>query len=106
MHAAGVPAAGLEKLAAADCFRSLGLDRRAALWEVKALSRSDPLPLFAFAQALEQGAEPSVAITIDGLQFTRLAGGRPLLPERPQSIDYAGDTEAGARIVENLAYVI
>ncbi|WP_395687778.1 error-prone DNA polymerase [Aestuariivirga sp.] len=62
LHAAGVPAAGLEKLAAADCFRSLGLDRRAALWEVKALSRSDPLPLFAFAQALEQGAEPSVAL--------------------------------------------
>ena len=52
------------------------------------------------------GAEPTVAITIDGLQFTRLAGGRPLLPERPQSIGYAGDAEAGGRIIENLAYVI
>ncbi len=30
----------LEKLAAADCFRSLGLDRRQALWEVKALAKS------------------------------------------------------------------
>lgn len=52
------------------------------------------------------GAEPTVAITVDGLQFTRLAGGRPLLADRPQSIDYAGDAEAGTRIVENLAYVI
>ncbi len=51
-------------------------------------------------------AEPTVAITLDGLQFTRLAGGRPLLAGRPQSVDYAGDTGAGARIVENLAYVI
>jgi hypothetical protein len=45
-------------------------------------------------------------IAIDGLQFTRLAGGRPLFADRPQSIDYAGDTDAGVRIVENLAYVI
>ena len=52
------------------------------------------------------GAEPTVGITVDGLQFTRLAGGRPLLPGRPAGIDYAGDTAAGARIVENLAYVI
>ncbi len=52
------------------------------------------------------GAEPTIAITVDGLQFTRLAGGRPLLAERPQVVDYAGDTQAGARIVENLAYVI
>lgn len=52
------------------------------------------------------GADPTVAITVDGLQFTRLAGGRPLLADRPQSIDYAGDVDAGARIVENLNYVI
>lgn len=52
------------------------------------------------------GAEPTIAITVDGLQFSRLAGGRPLLAERPQDLDYAGDTQAGARIVENLAYVI
>jgi len=35
---AGVPAAALEKLADADAFRSLGLDRRQALWEVSALA--------------------------------------------------------------------
>src|SRR5439155_15992331 len=33
----GVPIAALERLAAADTFRSLGLDRRAALWAVKGL---------------------------------------------------------------------
>jgi uncharacterized protein (TIGR03083 family) len=52
------------------------------------------------------GAEPTVVITVDGLQFTRLAGGRPLLPGRPSAIEYGGDNAAGARIVENLAYVI
>lgn len=46
----------LEKLAAADAFRSLGLDRREALWAVKALRRSgdkDDLPLFAAARMAE-----------------------------------------------------
>ena len=52
------------------------------------------------------GAEPTVVVTIDGLQFTRLAGGRPLIADLPQGIDYVGDTEAGQRIVENLAFVI
>jgi error-prone DNA polymerase len=48
----GVSPADLEKLAAGDAFRSLGLDRRAALWAVKALCRAgdkDNLPLFASA---------------------------------------------------------
>jgi len=35
---AGVTLAALEKLADADCFRSIGLDRRKALWEISALS--------------------------------------------------------------------
>jgi error-prone DNA polymerase len=35
---AGVPISALEKLADADAFRSIGLDRRKALWEVSALS--------------------------------------------------------------------
>ena len=62
LHAFGVPVGGLEKLAAADCFRSLGLDRRAALWEVKALAKSRALPLFAFADTREQGEEASVTL--------------------------------------------
>ena len=38
LYDAGVSLASLEKLADADAFRSVGLDRRKALWEVAALS--------------------------------------------------------------------
>jgi error-prone DNA polymerase len=59
---AGVKLATLEKLAAADAFRSMGLDRRQALWEVKALSAAEPLPLFAWSETREAGPEPFVAL--------------------------------------------
>jgi error-prone DNA polymerase len=57
---AGVPAAALEKLADADAFQALGLDRRQALWRVRGLGHA-PLPLFAAAAAREN--EPMVALT-------------------------------------------
>ncbi len=38
IHDAGVSQAALERLADADAFRSVGLDRRQALWEVSALA--------------------------------------------------------------------
>ena len=44
--AGGWSASSLELLAQADAWRSLGLDRRAALWAVQALG-PEPLPLFA-----------------------------------------------------------
>ncbi len=44
---AGVPVAALERLAEGDGFAALGLTRRAALWAVRALRASKPLPLFA-----------------------------------------------------------
>jgi error-prone DNA polymerase len=53
----------LERLATADAFRSLGLDRRQALWAVRALRRAgdkDDLPLFAHAAA--PALEPDVAL--------------------------------------------
>ena len=52
----------IERLAAADAFRSLDLDRRQALWEVKALDGAAPLPLFAWSEAREVGPEPAVAL--------------------------------------------
>ena len=52
----------LEKLAAADTFRSMGLDRRQALWEVKALGAAEPLPLFAWTETREAAAEPFVQL--------------------------------------------
>ncbi len=59
---ARVRLATLGKLAAADAFRSLGLDRRQALWEVKALGSVEPLPLFAWSETREAGLEPEVAL--------------------------------------------
>jgi len=59
----GLPPAVLERLARADAFRSLGLDRRAALWAVRALQRAgdkDDLPLFARVAMPE--LEPGVAL--------------------------------------------
>ncbi|MGE0627639.1 MAG: error-prone DNA polymerase, partial [Hyphomicrobiaceae bacterium] len=52
----------LGRLAAADAFRSMGLDRRQALWEVKALAAADPLPLFGWAHSRDVGEEPHVAL--------------------------------------------
>jgi len=48
---ADIPAAALERLAEADAFRTIGLDRRQALWAVKGLAAT-ALPLFAAADAL------------------------------------------------------
>jgi error-prone DNA polymerase len=61
-HLAGISIASLEKLAAADAFRSMGLDRRAALWQVKALAKAKPLPLFEAACADDQGIELPVTL--------------------------------------------
>jgi len=47
---ADIPAMALERLAEADAFRGIGLDRRQALWQVKGLAET-VLPLFAAADA-------------------------------------------------------
>ena len=52
----GLPRAALEALAEADAMRSLGLDRRAALWQVRGLSGQAALPLFA---ALPEAVRPA-----------------------------------------------
>ena len=57
-----IEVATLERLADADAFRSLGLDRRQALWEVRALPARLPLPLFGWAKACETGQEPTVVL--------------------------------------------
>ena len=49
----GLPKRALILLADADAFRSLGLDRRAALWAVRRLPDDVPLPLFEAAVARE-----------------------------------------------------
>ena len=48
---AGLPRAALESLADADAMRSLGLDRRTALWQVRGVRDMGALPLFANCEA-------------------------------------------------------
>ncbi|MFD1766069.1 error-prone DNA polymerase [Sphingorhabdus buctiana] len=60
---AALPPAALRKLADADAFGSLGKGRRDALWEARR-TPSDQLPLFAFADAAELGAEPDAQLPI------------------------------------------
>ena len=52
----------LDRLAAADTFRTMGLDRRMALWEAQALTPVETLPLFAWGAAQEAGPEPPVEL--------------------------------------------
>ncbi len=62
---AAVPVAALERLAEADAFGSMGLDRRGAIWAIRALSDA-PLPLFAAADGdglpQPEVIEPPVAL--------------------------------------------
>jgi len=63
----GLPKRALILLADADAFRSLGLDRREALWQVRRLPDDVPLPLFEAATAREQpdeGAKPLPAMPL------------------------------------------
>jgi error-prone DNA polymerase len=60
----GLKRATLERLAAADAFLSLRLDRRQALWEVRGLPKEIPLPLFDHADAPEAGAEQEVTLPV------------------------------------------
>lgn len=58
----GLPTATIERLADADAFRSIGLDRRAALWAARGLDTAGPaetLPLFAAADG-DLRREPDV----------------------------------------------
>ena len=57
---AAVPLGALERLADADAFRSLGLDRRQALWEVSALT-DRPVGMYA-GQSAASEAEQDIAL--------------------------------------------
>ena len=77
---ARLPGRALRLLADADAFGSLGLDRRAALWEVRR-TPPDELPLFAAAEARELGIEADSALpamsdaehVVADYQLTRLS---------------------------------
>ena len=56
-----VPVHAIQRLAAADAFRSMNLDRRAALWDSRALKPAPDLPLFTHAEARDEGSESEPA---------------------------------------------
>jgi error-prone DNA polymerase len=59
-----LPKRALILLADADAFRSIGLDRRAALWAVRRLPDDVPLPLFEVTAAREQPDENAKALPL------------------------------------------
>lgn len=52
----------VRRLAAADGMRNMGIDRRQALWQAQALKDAPDLPMFAHAEARDEGAEPVVVL--------------------------------------------
>jgi error-prone DNA polymerase len=58
---AGLSPANIERLAAADCFGSLNLPRRQALWDARSLVAGPDLPLFAYAETRDEGADAEPA---------------------------------------------
>jgi hypothetical protein len=72
------------------------------------LARSIRVSVDGRAQVVEDfgGREPTATIRLDALQFTRLAGGRPLCPARPQDVELGGDKDVADQIVERLNFVI
>ncbi len=67
--------AHVERLASADCFSSITLSRRQALWDARSLVSAPDLPLFAHAAMGDEGAE----------------AGRAVLPAMPLSEEVVAD---------------
>ena len=74
---AGVPVAALERLAEADAYGSMGLDRRGAIWAIKALGDA-PLPLFAAADA---GATPRPEVVEPAVALAPMRPGRTVVED-------------------------
>ena len=68
---AGVPAAALEKLAEADAYHGLGLDRRQALWAIRGLA-DEALPLFV---AADRGRQPQPELVEPPVTLMPMAAG-------------------------------
>ena len=61
-HKTSLSIAVLERLAAADCFRSLDVDRRQALWKVRGLVSDAQLPLFEVSNTDALGQDHKVEL--------------------------------------------
>jgi error-prone DNA polymerase len=54
----------VRRLAAADGMRTMGIDRRQALWQAQGLKDAPALPIFEHAEAGDEGVEPKVALPV------------------------------------------
>jgi uncharacterized protein (TIGR03083 family) len=72
------------------------------------LARSIRVSVDGRAQVVDDfgGREPTATIRLDGLQFTRLSGGRPMSPARAQDIELGGDKDVAAQVADHLNFVI
>src|SRR5215475_1778646 len=81
----GLGRGAIERLAEADAFRSIGLDRRRALWALRALGEP-PLPLFAREEPLTHPAPTLTLPRSRGREWEgaeREARAMALMPEMP-----------------------
>ncbi len=91
---AGLSPAHIERLASADCFASMDISRRQALWDARSLIAGPDLPLFRAAAERDEGAEraqtklpvmPMSEEVVADYQTTRLSlKAHPLAFLRPQ----------------------
>lgn len=58
----GLTVANLERMASTDGFRSMGLDRRQALWAVRGMASDQQMPLFDVAATSALGEDPKVQL--------------------------------------------
>jgi error-prone DNA polymerase len=99
----GLDPSALERLADADAFRSIGLDRREALWAVRGLRRTgdkDDLPLLAAASA--RNHEPDFALPTMHLGEHVVEDYRHLhLSLKAHPVSFLRDQLTARRIIEN-----
>ncbi len=64
----GLSVANLERMASTDGFRSMGLDRRQALWAVRGMTSDGQMPLFDAVDTSAQGKDPDVQLPLMALR--------------------------------------
>ncbi len=74
---AGVPAAALERLAEADAYHSLGMNRRQALWAIRGLA-DEALPLFV---AADRGRQPEPELVEPPITLAPMTAGREVVED-------------------------
>lgn len=64
-YRSGLSISTLERLADADCFRSIGLNRRSALWEIRALDRSNSINEMSLFGEISKTTDPQIEPSVE-----------------------------------------